>query len=588
MLREGLFMKKHTLWGWLTRPAVTGLLAALGSAVIFLFPSLTHFTQAPTVDHGDFYYVVLILGHWMDVVLRGHWGTWTTLPMMYGVKDTVFLTDHHMLQAVMALPIYLVTQNIVTTANILSVAMMVLSVWAMYIFLHEITKNGWASVIGSVIFVYNPFVYARFPDQMILYTLFFIPLIFLFIEKSIAHPTSKNILLFFLCLTGELFSSLYYSAFLSVIVPVYVLLRLSQTKRRFRDLFRPGAIIGLLLYLAVAGWTYMTYSRVLNQQVTQRSFMVTEYFYAAWPADWLVTAPNFIIWGPVGEQVATVLNDSIRPNSPIEMSLFLGLTPFLLLLISFRVVSVSPYRRLWITFVICLVISFLLSLGPSIHITGSVVLPNIYPVVAWLVPPFGYMRSVSRYAMFVFFFGSIIAAMTTERIIRRFRRSTWIAVLLLILICIEYQKLPMHFFAPSAGTLHVYGIIRRDKSIRTVLELPMISNLDKNLVDSHPVVNEASRFYLQTIHGKAIMGGYSSFMPEIIYERGDLAMIHFPTKSKLELMKQWGVDAIVVHPDEYRDPVAGEAVVRGLEELGVSVIARAGILTAFNLRIWKP
>lgn len=570
------------------QPWIAGIVTAVGSAVIFLYPSILHITKPPTLDHGDYYLVVSILRHWMDVILNGHWDTWTTLPMMYGVKNSLFFSDNHVLQALMALPWYILTRDIITTTNILSVLIMVLSVWSMYLFLYHVTRNGWASAVGSVICVYNPYVYARFPDQMILYTLFLIPLIFLLVEKNLERPTSRRLFLLFICLSAQLLSSLYYSVFLSVILPVYIGIRLWQTKVNVLRFFRIGALLGLAVFLGVTFWTYTSYHEVYAYTDIGRSTTETEYFYAAWPADWLVTAPNFIVWAPVGNSLAGILGDSIRPNSPLEMSLFWGLTPILLFISSFFWVARTRYRALWISSVTCLAIGVILSLGPRIHLTTYIALPSIYGVVAWVQPAFGYLRSVSRFAMVVFFFLSIICAMTVDTVTSNKPRAWVLCVTLLILLAVEYQKQPMQFFTPDSGLLRVYTAIQKNPEIHVVLELPMVSNMDKYIVGSRQVTNEPSRFYYQTIHGKILFNGNSGFIPPVIFERGDLVMIHFPTVPKLTLLRQWGVDAIVVHPQEYADSHAGAAVVSGLEELHVPVAAEVSTAIFFDLTKWKP
>jgi hypothetical protein len=458
----------------------------------------------------------------------------------------------------------------------------------MYLFLYHVTKSGWGSAIGSVIFVYNPYVYARFPDQMILYTLFLVPLIFLLIEKNLERPTSWKLFWLFICLSAQLLSSLYYSVFLSVILPVYIGIRLWQTKVNVLRFFRIGALLGLAVFLGVTFWTYTSYHEVYAYTDIGRSTTDTEYFYAAWPADWLVTAPNFIIWGPVGNSIAGILGDSIRPNSPIEMSLFWGITPILLFICSFFWVARTRYRALWISSVTCLAIGVILSLGPRIHLTTYIALPSIYAVVARVQPAFGYLRSVSRFAMVVFFFLSVIAAMTVETWTARNRRVWVIGIVLLILLAVEYQKQPMRFFTPDSGLLRVYTAIQKNPEIHVVLELPMVSNLDKYIVGSRQVPNEPSRFYYQTIHGKILLSGNSGYIPPLIFERGDLVMINFPTAQKLTLLRQWGVDAIVVHPQEYADPQAGGAVVRGLKELHVPVAVESDSIIFFDLTKWKP
>lgn len=142
-----------------------------------------------SVTRGDAFLVNFILKHWLRVITSGDWGSLTTLPMLFGFKDSLFFTDHHFIQAIMALPLYLLTKNVIITSNLLIVFTMFFSSFSMYLFAFHLTKKVLPGILASIIFVFNPFIMARFPDQLILFSLQWIPLIFLSWEKLIKSTT---------------------------------------------------------------------------------------------------------------------------------------------------------------------------------------------------------------------------------------------------------------------------------------------------------------------------------------------------------------------------------------------------------------
>jgi hypothetical protein len=96
----------------------------------------------------------------------------STLPMFYGFQNSLFFSDHHFIHAVIALPLFLMTKDIIITSNLLIISTLLMSLTAMYTLCYFFTKHVLPSVLGAIVFVLNPFILARFPDQLILLSLF--------------------------------------------------------------------------------------------------------------------------------------------------------------------------------------------------------------------------------------------------------------------------------------------------------------------------------------------------------------------------------------------------------------------------------
>lgn len=361
--------------------------------------------------HGDAFLVNFILKHWMDVIYSGRWGSLATLPMFYGFTGSLFYTDHHLIQVLVALPFFIATKNIITTSNLVIVTTVVLSLVSMYLFTWYMTSNKIASVLASIVFVLNPFIMARFPDQLILFSLQWISLIFLFFERSLKKPTNANLFFFFFFLSIQLLSSLYYSVFLTAILPLYAGIRLVQEKPVFGKFLGIGAALGFTLFTVTSALSAWFYYGVFSKYPIGRTLEGTV-VYSARVSDWFFTSEFNLLYGGLKEKFEQLFPNVVRRGIYSEQNLFWGVVPIVLFVISFRLLRKSLYKKLWAASLVVLVVSLLLSLGPEIILSDRLQFPGPYRLLYFINPLFHFLRTPARFGVFTFFFLSLIIGLT--------------------------------------------------------------------------------------------------------------------------------------------------------------------------------
>lgn len=505
--------------------------------------------------HGDAYLVNFILKHWMDVVETGQWQNLFTLPMFYGFSDSLFFTDHHLVQAVGALPFYLITRDVITTSNLFIVTTIVVSFVSMYCFMWHMTKHAAASILSGILFVLNPFVFARYPDQLILFSLQWIPLIFLSLER-------RRFGWMFVFLALQLLTSLYYSVFLTVILPVYMIFR------RAKISWERSTYAGLIFFAAVTIFSGVLYYRVFSKEPIRRNLDVVM-TYAARPADWLTTSEFNVLYGGLPKRSGSIYS---------EHSLFPGMVAIALLIASFWVLRKSPERSVWIVGIILLAVSVVLSFGSTV--------PGLYEFLYGVHPLFPFIRTSARFAVFAYFFLAWIAGLTVARMISK--KYAVVGVILILVVLLEYWNKPLDFLTIDSPTKALYQKLNEQQDIRVLLEYP-IGNLISYDYPQARAEDLDSRYLLYAIllHNKTLFNGYTGFIPAEYYRRANILSINFPTDEKLRLLRQWGADALLLHRDEFRDPTLYDSVREGLRSRRVPLIVESADLTLFDLTVWK-
>lgn len=176
-----------------------GIIAGILLVTLFYISLISNITKPVSYAYADdTYHYYFIIKQYINVYQSGNWSSLPNLPMFYGTPNSLFFLDHHLLQGTLAIPIYLLTHDIIITANIIMVATLYASFLSMYILAWYFTKSLFPSLLAGIIYLFNPFISDWVPGYMLLFSLEWVPLIILFFEKSLRRPTNRNTFLFFL------------------------------------------------------------------------------------------------------------------------------------------------------------------------------------------------------------------------------------------------------------------------------------------------------------------------------------------------------------------------------------------------------
>lgn len=564
---------------------IIGLLSGLVLVIIFNYSLVLNITKPLGLVYVDASHVYFILNHLVNTFLSGNPANLFTLPMFGGINNSLLFTDHHIFIGAVILPLFLITQDIVLSTNLFMLLTIFLSFFSMYLLCFYFTKKIIPSIVAATVYSFNPYVYYWFPNYLLLFSLQWIPLIFLYFEKSLKKPTSKNCFLFFLFLTLQLIgSSLYYSAFLTVILPIYTIIRLNQEKLPAIKILNRGTAIGMLLFLSVTCIDAYPYVAYFSKEPINRDAYAIEYYYSPWLANWFFTSPRNLVYGDMKYKIVKSLPD-LFAKSDEEQSLFWGLTPIIIFLSSFLILKNPNHKKLWKISLLLLIICFLLSFGPKIHVSDNLTIIGPYSLIRKINPLFQFIRVPARFALFVFFFLSIIISLTTEQIDSKISsRKILYSGIIILLIFFEYWNRPAEFVNIPNDTKEFYKYLETRKNIKEILDLPIGSKLLENSQQTRSEFLDAHYLLWATLlHHKKLFNGYSSFIPAEFANRAILIAADFPDNVKLMMLRNWNVDAIILHKDEYKSTDEYERVKGSLIQLGVPLIRSTYNLDLFDL-----
>jgi hypothetical protein len=160
-------------------------------------------------------------------------------------------------------------------------------------------------------------------------------------------------------------------------------------------------------------------------------------------------------------------------------------------------------------------------------------------------------------------------------------------VVLILGIYIEYKTVPVEFLTVRGEVKKAYATIQQRQDIQVLLEYPIGNSIDYAYPQAR--MEELDAHYLAyalLYHDKKLINGYSGFIPKEYYKRAEYLSIHFPTRSKLAMLKTWGVDAIVVHEDEFTNKRT-YADILSSHLLGVPILMSEKGVTVFDLTAWQ-
>ncbi len=219
----------------------------------------------------------------------------------------------------------------------------------------------------------------------------------------------------------------------------------------------------------------------------------------------------------------------------------------------------------------------LFSIGPVFHYAGrvyftpfnvSVMLPY---ALLYELPGFSVMRAPLRFAVLVSLSGAILVAYTLARVRMRWLRVGNLAIALALLLVLAESLTVMPLTA--VGRSEVATAIRRDPIPGAVLDLPLTPRVDY--------------LWLQTQHGRPIVGGYLARQPVDPFVQSNPAARYLTSQinsgdvaavrdgSGLRSLQDAGIRYVVIHwwaiPKEQQSEVASKLGTLFAGQSGVEV-----------------
>lgn len=567
-----------------------GILACFVVVSLFLFDFLININRPVSLNHGDYYLVLLTFKHFFKIFAGGDWQNLLNLPIFYGFNNSLGFSEPWILEGILFLPLFAVFRDPILSFNSLSYLTVFGSFVATYFLILHFTNSIKLSILMSIIFIFNPFTMARFPDDIMIYSLGWIPLIFLFLEKMLKKQNRLTSFLFFLSLTCLLFSSSVYTVFILVILPIYVVFRALILKIDPKKLVNTGSIVGMLLFIG-AGLALNTFYAKYTTKIVPKRTIDEVQFYSAWPTDLLFADENNWLYGKFRNLMPDFGNQIFYKGLETqERDLFWGIIPTLFLIIGIFQLKSPVERELKLLFLGLFLMTLILAFGPQIHLWGNLNVFGLYNLLYYFLNPvFGYVRGSSRVFVFTYLFLMLFCALTISKFFKNLNPKLSLVIFFLLLAAIvgEYWRKPLQYEEFGSQIQALYSKLEAQKEMKVILELPIgNSNTDVYTLASNQFVDSRYIGYATIFHSKKLINGYSSYFPSGYLQRVEYLSANFPNKTKLEAVKEWQVDAIILHQSEYDDSHEYERVRKSFADLKVPLAFEGNGLALYDLRKW--
>lgn len=574
------------------KPAWISLLFTL----LFLHTFILNLGNPVEFLRGDAWHVSFTLKHYMEILESGRFDQILNMRMFYGFENTLLYSEILFTQALLAVPFYFLTKNIIFAYNAVCALTVFLNFLSMFLLVKYFTKQTLPAILGAMIFAFNPWAFAHFPDQLMHYSIYPMPLIILFFEKFLARPGGRNIFLVFLFATIQLLSNMSYSGLLTIILPVYFLARVWQKRFDFRKLGGLGRLgwLGVLggfgIFVTVTGILGYLYLSFYKAENVERTSIADTTFFAPWVSDLFFTGNGNLIYGGLRDwSIENLPGYTFRTIETAERNLFWGLTVVILFILSFKYLQKSRYRNFWLVSLGVIFFCQVLSFGPEIRVSDKFAIPNVYRFFYDNHPLVHQLRVSSRFAIFIYLFLGLVVAMTLTEILGKLKPKTAsrVGILVICLVFLEYVNKPLDFSGFNAETKEVYSYLDQREDIKVILELPFGNLFTGIRPAGDQFVDSRYMLYAETLHGKTLFNGYSSYSPPKYVKRLEYLSINFPTGPKIKQLQDWGVDAVIVHEDEYYRAFDYELVKERMAGLKIPVLKETENLNMYKIKDWK-
>jgi hypothetical protein len=484
----------------------------LALAVVQTFPLVLHMNDHTIGWPVDSYQEWWRLA-WMKHSLLSLSNPFHTNVLNYPQGSDLYLDTFVPVNGVLALPLELITGNLLLSWNILALLFFALSGTGAYAVCYHVTKERWAALFGGFLFAFSPTVMMQFnASHFNISATWPIPFFILCLLRFFEGRSKKDLALvavlgavitwnwFEFAVDAGLFALLFFA--------FWAIVKARRGERAVilpmvRSLF-PGLVLWAVLSAPILIPTALA---VESGDYTIRLSGTNEA--DNWSPDLAAYLLPSALWGP-GEHPSAFREEygGGRANTA-ETTMFLGLSPLFLAAVAIAYRRKSPLRtsiRFW-----SLIFGFfaVMSLGPYLH-AFSIDVPGFLPFrLLQEVPLIGERRIPGRMIVV----GTLaLGVLGTIGVSTMAKRSTLkhaaplLACLAVAVLCMEYWNPPVSL--ATYNVPQIYKDIGNEDGQFSVLDLPL-GRLTGN-TQQGDLVGASMSDYAQAIHGKAAIAGYLS------------------------------------------------------------------------------
>ena len=433
--------------------------------------------------------------------------------IFYPEKNTLAYSDALLFQNLMTAPLMWAGMNAVVAYNVVLLLSFVAAGLGMYAWLSRRGMPRFAAFVGALLFAFQPYRFAHFPQLELLWTCF-IPVGFLALERIVERARLGDGVLLGLAVALQVWSCLYYAVFLvtglAIVAPF---LLVGAPRDTWRAIVRP-----IVVAVAIAAALSMPYALPYLQTQELRQNRGDELVnWSATPESYVSTThESWFYRHPAGQA------------GPLEGVLFPG---FLTLALAAVGIATGLRHKRTIAYAVLGVIAFDLSLG---------VFGVLFAPLRELVFLYAGLRVPARLFVLVSCAFCVLAAHgVTFLLANRPRRTQAIATTIIAIVVIaETISVPLPLL-PVPESTRVYSWLR-DQPRGVVFEWPVPSPSDLG----HTRTPDYMYFSIQHWHPMAVgySGGYPRSYLNLLEETKT-----FPDFSAIRRLQEHGVTYLILH-----------------------------------------
>lgn len=441
-------------------------------------------------------------------------------PIFYPEHHSLAFSEHMIVQDVIGAPLLWMGATPVLVYNLLIMAGLALSGWAMYLLMVRWTGSVSAGVVAGLVYAFNAHVLTRFVHLQAQHVEFF-PLMLYALDRVLVEKRTRDGVLLAVAFVLQSLCSNYLLVFMTYSLIIAVVARWREVKPALPTLAVAGAISVILM--APFLWPYY---EVDQAQHLARSVDVVARYNAGW-RDYLVTGGrlHFDWWSHQFYEGRTALFPGLTALSLCAVALF-----------SKRGIS-NPRIRMVLAIG---VLGVALSLGTSLP--GYAVLHQHLPLLSGL-------RNVARWGWLALAAVGVLAGFGTAALERAGKMRLAIPIAIGILVTIESIRTPVGF-TRFDGIPHFYDRLTAVPNL-VLAEFPFYSGASVSLNGPYELAN--TRYF------QPLLNGYSSFHPESFEARGRV-LNTFPSEDAIAELHASGVTHVAVHTQPFARRYSPEAL----------------------------
>ena len=483
-------------------------------------------------------------------------------------------SEHFAGHALLTLPVWWASGNVVLCYNLLFIGSSVLCGVGMYLLVRDVTGRGKAAFVAGVCFACAPYRVAT-ASHLQVQSAQFMPFALLLLRRYVVDGRPAALAGAVAALWLQNLSSGYYMLYFAPLAGLWsgcwlIAERQWMRWRRVAGLVGAGGLT-LLLTLPFA-LPYLAVRRALGAPGRPVEELA---LYSADLAAWATASPFLNVWG------------HLRTFPRVEGELFTGVTLPLLLILGLVNAGVSrdrTHRTLAIFSVLAGTLAFWMALGPRPSVMGRPLpLPSLYAVASEHLPGFSVARAPARFHMIVLLAGSMLAGLGAGALAPR----GWAIAAVAAAAVLEGAAVPFPRNVNWTPTTEARKPPDRVTPTRPPAVYGYLRTLGPQAVIAHFPYGASEhdlRYMLYSAAFRsAMINGYSGAFPPDWDTR--IARLSWPMRNvdlAWTYLEHLGATHAVIHTDVWPDDT-GHRLAEAIEQRGARLAFRAGADLAYQL-----